>query len=250
MLRKRPRSRPGLYALWVSSLPPTPASLSCAKYPPRERYEVGLIWHQNGRSLENPFANLNRLSRDAIPYNPGGCAVRRAGPILSPVVRAEPRGVRQPHVCRLVARDDRRGECGAAVLRLGRIRLARRGCVPDARRVHVPTQCDSIRGAEQRVGAIWRPRLPVCAEGLLHVGCTDRVPPSGVGRPGVLRRPRPCGNQDDRFVIEAGDGGFHRSFLERVEGRPREFVSSKKEPNSRDVVEVEPFKNTPGAPTQ
>ena len=190
------------------------------------------------------------VSRDAIPYNPGGCAVRRAGPILSPVVRAEPRGVRQPHVCRLVARDDRRGERGAAVLRLGRIRLARRGCVPDARRVHVPTQCDSIRGAEQRVGAIWRLRLPVCAEGLLHVGCTDRVPPSGVGRPGVLRRPRPCGNQDDRFVIEAGDGGFHRSFLERVEGRPREFVSSKKEPNSRDVVEVEPFKNTPGAPTQ
>ena len=43
---------------------------------------------------------------------------------------------------------------------------------------------------------------------------------------------------------------FVHGFLERVEGRPREFVSSKKEPNGRDVVEVEPFKNTPGAPTQ
>ena len=32
----------------------------------------------------------------------------------------------------------------------------------------------------------------------------------------------------------------------RVEERPREFVSSKKEPNGRDATEVEPFENTSG----
>ena len=30
----------------------------------------------------------------------------------------------------------------------------------------------------------------------------------------------------------------------RVEERPREFVSSKKEPNGRDAAEIEPFENT------
>ena len=78
------------------------------------------------------------------------------------------------------------------------------------------------RNATQwRVGAIGRPRLPVCAEGILHVGCADLVPPSGVGCPGILRRPRPCENQSFEAApfLRPVAMCFNEAFSTRVEGR-------------------------------
>ena len=58
-----------------------------------------------------------------------------------------------------------------------------------------------------------------------------------------------CGNQSFEAVPFSGKVTcFDDASSTRVEDRPTEFASSKKEPNGRDAAEVEPFPHRPHAP--